>query len=109
MRDGGYAAYPAHKADHERLLDEIRDLMDDYEDGEWVDLEGFGGRLEQWFSAHFAVHDALLHQWSSSGPGLRAGRNISPTSWLADARPLVSAGRARSRRFVRFRLAPFTP
>ena len=69
MRDGGYAAYPAHKADHERLLDEIRDLMDDYEDGEWVDLEGFGGRLEQWFSVHFSDHDARLHQWSSPVPG----------------------------------------
>ncbi len=68
MRDGGYAAFAAHKADHERLLDEIRDLMDDYEDGEWVDLEGFGGRLEQWFSVHFADHDARLHQWSSPSP-----------------------------------------
>ncbi len=28
--------YDAHKADHERLLDEIRDMMDDYEDGEFV-------------------------------------------------------------------------
>ncbi len=26
-----------HKADHERLLDEIRDLMDDYEDRGHVD------------------------------------------------------------------------
>lgn len=69
MRDGGYTGFPAHKADHERLLDEIRDLMDDYEDGEWVDLEGFGDRLERWFSVHFSVHDAALHQWSSAIPG----------------------------------------
>ena len=27
MRDGRYADFPAHKADHERLLDEIRDLI----------------------------------------------------------------------------------
>ena len=39
MRDGEYAGFPAHKADHERLLDEIRDLMDDYEDGGYVDLD----------------------------------------------------------------------
>ena len=26
MRDGRYASFPAHKSDHERLLDEIRDL-----------------------------------------------------------------------------------
>jgi len=29
MRDNGYDEYHDHKADHERLLDDIRDLMDD--------------------------------------------------------------------------------
>ena len=65
MRDGRYADFPAHKSDHERLLDEIRDLMDDYEDGGYVDLERFAGDLEQWFSVHFSTHDAALHRWSA--------------------------------------------
>ena len=65
MRDGRYAGYPAHKSDHERLLDEVRDLMDDYEDGRYVDLDRFAGELEHWFSAHFSTHDAALHRWEA--------------------------------------------
>ena len=65
MRDGRYAELPAHKADHERLLDEIRDLMDDYEDGGHVDLDRFAVELERWFSVHFSTHDAALHRWGA--------------------------------------------
>ncbi|MDD9982005.1 MAG: hemerythrin family protein [Gammaproteobacteria bacterium] len=65
MRDGRYADFPAHKSDHERLLDEIRDLMDDYEDGGYADLERFAVDLERWFSVHFSTHDAALHRWSA--------------------------------------------
>ena len=66
MRDGRYAELPAHKSDHERLLDEIRDLMDDYEDGRYVDVARFAVELERWFSVHFSTHDAALHRWSAS-------------------------------------------
>jgi hemerythrin-like metal-binding protein len=62
MRDNGYDEYLDHKADHERLLDDIRDLMDDYEDGGHVDVEGFGKRLDEWFSEHFRTRDARLHK-----------------------------------------------
>ena len=65
MRDGRYAEFAAHKSDHERLLDEIRDLMDDYEDGGYVDLDRFAVDLERWFSVHFSTHDAALHRWSA--------------------------------------------
>ena len=68
MRDGRYADFPAHKSDHERLLDEIRDLMDDYEDGGYVDLDRFAVELERWFSVHFSTHDAALHGWCASPP-----------------------------------------
>ena len=68
MRDGRYAELPAHKADHERLLDEVRDLMDDYEDGGHVDLEQFAVELERWFSLHFSTHDAALHRWHAPPP-----------------------------------------
>ena len=63
MRDGRYAGFPAHKSDHERLLDEIRDLMDDYEDVGNVDLDQFAMNLDRWFSVHFSTHDAVLHEW----------------------------------------------
>ena len=66
MRDGRYTGYPTHKSDHERLLDEIRDLMDDYEDGRHVDLDRFAAELESWFSVHFSTHDAVLHEWCAA-------------------------------------------
>ena len=62
MRDNDYDEYRGHKADHERLLDDVRDLMDDYEDGVYVDVEGFGQRLDEWFSEHFRTRDARLHK-----------------------------------------------
>ncbi|TFH40382.1 MAG: bacteriohemerythrin [Lysobacterales bacterium] len=62
MRDSHYDQYRDHKTDHERLLDDIRDLMDDYEDGVHVDVEAFGKHLEEWFSEHFRTRDARLHK-----------------------------------------------
>ncbi len=62
MRDNDYDEYHDHKADHERLLDDVRDLMDDYEDGVYVDVERFGKRLDDWFSEHFHTRDARLHE-----------------------------------------------
>lgn len=62
MRDSRYDEYLEHKEDHERLLDDIRDLMDDYDDGTYVDLERFGSRLDAWFSEHFRTRDARLHK-----------------------------------------------
>jgi hemerythrin len=59
MRERRYDEFAAHKTDHERLLDEIRDLMDESEDGKVVDL---AARLDAWFSRHFETHDARLHQ-----------------------------------------------
>lgn len=62
MRDSHYDQYRDHKTDHERLLDDIRDLMDDYEDGVQVDVEVFGKHLDEWFSEHFRTRDACLHK-----------------------------------------------
>ncbi len=42
MRDDGYDECLGHEAGQERLLDDIRVLMDDCEDGGHVDFEGFG-------------------------------------------------------------------
>jgi hemerythrin-like metal-binding protein len=62
MREQEYDEYRDHKQDHEKLLDDIRDLMDDYEDGVYVDVEVFARRLDSWFSEHFRTRDARLHK-----------------------------------------------
>jgi len=62
MRARDYDQFDAHKADHERLLDEIRDMMDDYEDDEIFAEEVFAQRLQEWFAGHFRSHDARLHR-----------------------------------------------
>jgi len=61
MKRSKYVEYRAHKNDHEELLDQIRDLMDDFH----VDPRAGAKRLEQslsdWFARHFASFDARLH------------------------------------------------
>jgi len=62
MRERRYDQYQAHKSDHERLLDEIRDIMDDYEDAELFNDEELARRLSHWFVGHFKTMDARLHK-----------------------------------------------
>ena len=62
MREYKYDAYIDHKIDHERLLDEIRELMDDFEYLPEADFGNFGKELEAWFSGHFKSQDARLHR-----------------------------------------------
>lgn len=61
MQRAGYAAYPEHKADHERLIDRLRDLMDEAHEDPAAAAEALVPALEEWFSGHFATHDARLH------------------------------------------------
>lgn len=61
MRERRYDQLVQHKADHERLLDDIRDMMDEFEKHEVPSAE-LGGRLDAWFSRHFETHDARLHK-----------------------------------------------
>jgi hemerythrin-like metal-binding protein len=62
MRDMGYGEYAEHKADHARLLEEIRDIILSVEHGGYTDrrLE-LGERIGRWFSRHFETFDARLH------------------------------------------------
>ncbi|MDH4133899.1 MAG: bacteriohemerythrin [Gammaproteobacteria bacterium] len=62
MRERRYANLAEHKRDHERLLDEIRDIMDAYEDDAYFDKARLAQRLVDWFSTHFRTHDALWHK-----------------------------------------------
>jgi hemerythrin-like metal-binding protein len=69
MRERRYDQLAPHKADHERLLDDIRDIMDEFEDrGTAADL---GERLDEWFSRHFESHDARLHKALGAHPPAR--------------------------------------
>src|SRR5262245_32090012 len=58
MRDHRYDQLAQHKSDHERLLDELRDMMDDFETGDDADRVRLAHRLDAWFSRHFETHDA---------------------------------------------------
>jgi len=62
MREHKYDHYQEHKADHEVLLDELRDIMDDYEENAYYNDEEFSISIERWFSEHFKTRDARLHK-----------------------------------------------
>lgn len=62
MREKSYDQLSQHKGDHERLLDEIRDIMEDYEINDLFDERLLAQRLDAWFSRHFESHDARLHR-----------------------------------------------
>ncbi len=69
MREMGYDAFDDHKDDHERLLDEIRDIMDSFEADETEDYaEDLSRRLESWFTEHFRAKDARLHRFLQDRP-----------------------------------------
>lgn len=62
MRETHYPAYGDHKEDHETLLDDLRDIMDDVEDDGSFDEQQLSIDLNRWFSDHFRTHDAKLHR-----------------------------------------------
>lgn len=63
MRELKYDQYDDHKEDHERLLDSIRDIMDDYTDFSTLDEEKLADRLNRWFTDHFSTKDARMHNF----------------------------------------------
>ena len=49
MRKHRYDEYAEHKADHEKLLDDLRDIMDDFESGTFVDYRAaLSGAVRDW-------------------------------------------------------------
>lgn len=64
MRSVGYDEYDPHKTDHERLLDELRDFMDEYDAVAAFDPVLFGRILSDWFAIHFRTFDARLHRFT---------------------------------------------
>jgi len=71
MRELHYDQYAEHKADHNRLLNEIRDILQSVETGSLIDYRiDLGERVGRWFGRHFETLDARLHNLTN-GPGLR--------------------------------------
>ena len=68
MRERSYDQLVQHKTDHERLLDEIRDIMEDFEASAGFDERSLAQRLDAWFSRHFETHDARLHSALGTHP-----------------------------------------
>lgn len=67
MRDLRYDQYADHKADHERLLDQIRDIADAFEAGAYADYgDRLADNLKTWFAEHFRTRDARLHHFLES-------------------------------------------
>ncbi len=62
MRAHDYEGYMEHQADHQRLLDEVNEMMIDYQDGVQDDHDVIAKRLHDWFYNHFRDLDSLLHR-----------------------------------------------
>lgn len=70
MREMGYDELGEHKEEHEELLDEIRDIMDELDRDRTGKYENdLGERLNEWFTAHFRTRDARLHRFLKSRAG----------------------------------------
>jgi len=61
MEQAGYAEYEAHRRDHERLLDEINDLIFQFEEDPEAGRRILKNTLSDWFGVHFNGFDARLH------------------------------------------------
>lgn len=61
MREAAYREYTEHKDQHEDLLDQIRDIMDEFDQDPVSSRENLQKSLSDWFGDHFASFDARLH------------------------------------------------
>jgi hemerythrin-like metal-binding protein len=62
MREAAYDRLTEHKADHERLIDALRDIMDRAAVLPERSSERLVATLDAWFADHFRTHDARLHR-----------------------------------------------
>jgi len=73
MQEHGYDQFAEHKADHDTLLGELRDLIASVDEALTLDYEKvLMARLIVWFSEHFKGKDTRLHQVLDHGPGKRS-------------------------------------
>lgn len=62
MRAAAYEGFAEHKADHERLLDELHDIATDVAKRRRYEPVVLAERLDAWFMRHFGSQDARLHR-----------------------------------------------
>jgi len=62
MRSRAYPGFTPHKEDHDRLLDELHDMMDAFAGADEPDSVELSLRLEPWFVRHFHSYDAAMAQ-----------------------------------------------
>lgn len=69
MREYDYQAYEEHRADHQRLLEDIEDIAKDFADGvfDYDPDKALGRRLTDWFMDHVRKHDAPMCKFLSQG------------------------------------------
>ncbi len=65
MRDIRYSSYPAHKKDHDRLLDDLREIMEGVEGGGDF-MKALGETVNAWFTVHFSTFDKEFHSLAHS-------------------------------------------
>ena len=61
MQEAGFAEFEDHKQDHERLLDQIDDMIFHFTEDPESGKELLINRLSNWFSHHFKGFDTRLH------------------------------------------------
>ena len=61
MQETGFSEYEAHQQDHERVLDQINDLIFHFSEDPDGGKELLIIRFSDWFSNHFRGFDARLH------------------------------------------------
>ncbi|MGV6850747.1 MAG: bacteriohemerythrin [bacterium] len=61
MERNQYEQISEHTNDHNRLLNEIICISNEFKRSDQFEAELLKRRLDQWFSVHFKTHDARLH------------------------------------------------
>jgi hemerythrin len=61
MEQAGFVEYEAHRQDHHRLLDQLHDLVFQFEEDPYEGRKLLKSTLSDWFGDHFTSFDARLH------------------------------------------------
>ncbi len=72
MGECGYAGHPAHAQDHERILDELRDLLAQVDERASGLTPALKSCLQPWLRNHIRAHDVPLYRAVEAG-GKTAG------------------------------------
>lgn len=63
MREHAYPGYEAHVAEHDRLLEQMRRIVLEWESGDTAALGQEAVRVEEWLALHMRTTDHRLEQY----------------------------------------------